>query len=125
VQAPDRLYPGPVPAEGVDPRAAALGAYLRQRAAAFSMSADVNDEQHVAAAGMALLDAADLAEGMRSEDQRLLSLSEAGCFETMPKGGAVFVETDAIRAAIQRPLVGTAMSGSEILTLVVAASGDR
>lgn len=73
---------------------------------------------------MALLDAARLAEGLRSEDARLVTLSELGCFETMPDQTAVFVETHAVRAAVQRPLAGTPMSGSDILTLLVT-SGEN
>jgi hypothetical protein len=102
-----------------DPRAAALASYLYQRAAAFSLSADVNDAQDTARAGMALLDAAALAEQLGPTDQILISLSDAGRFETMPDRKAVFVETDALRAAIQRPLLGSRMTGQEILALVV------
>lgn len=83
------------------------------------MSADVNDEQHIAAAGMALLDAADAAEGLQADDLRLAALSESGCFEAMPDGSAVFLETRAVRAAMQRPLSGQPMSGADILTLLV------
>ena len=102
-----------------DARAAALAAYLRQRAAAFSLSADVNDEQHIAAAGMALLDAARLAERLSSTDERLIALSDAGRFETMPDSKARFIETDELRAAVQRPISGAPMSGHDILTLLV------
>ena len=102
-----------------DARAAALAGYLHQRAAAFSLSADVNDAQETASAGMALLDAAALAEQLRPTDEILRRLSEAGRFETMPDGKAVFLETSDLRAAIQRPLLGGPMTGHEILTLVV------
>jgi len=102
-----------------DTRAAALAAYLRRRAAAFSLSADVNDEQLIARAGMALLDAAMIAEKLSARDGRLTALSEAGRFETMPGGGARFVETAELRAAIQRPLSGTPLSGHDIVALLV------
>ena len=102
-----------------DPRAAALADYLYQRAAAFSLSADVNDAQETAHAGMALLDAAALAAQLRPTDKILTALSEAGRFETVPDGKAVFVETDELRAAIQRPLLGSRMTGHEILVLVL------
>jgi hypothetical protein len=102
-----------------DARAAALADYLRGRAAAFSLSADVNKEQHIAKAGMALLDAAMIAEGLSPTDERLKALSEAGRFETMPNGNALFLETAELRAAVQRPLAGTPMSGHEILHLIV------
>jgi hypothetical protein len=102
-----------------DARAAALADYLYQRAAAFSLSADVNDAQETAHAGMALLDAAALAEQLGPTDESLRTLSEAGRFETMPDGKAVFVETSELRAAIQRPLVGGRTTGREILTLIV------
>lgn len=102
-----------------DARAVALADYLYQRAAAFSLSADVNDAQGTAHAGMALLDAAALAERLGPTDQILKALSEAGRFETTPDSGATFLETDELRAAIQRPLAGRRMTGHEILALVV------
>jgi hypothetical protein len=102
-----------------DARAAALADYLRGRAAAFSLSADVTKEQHIARAGMALLDAAKIAEGLSPTDARLKALSEAGRFETMPNGHALFLETAELRAAVQRPLAGAPMSGHEILRLIV------
>ncbi|GLH98674.1 hypothetical protein Pa4123_39490 [Phytohabitans aurantiacus] len=108
-----------------DARAAALARYLYQRAAAFSLSADVNDAHGTAHAGMALLDAAALAEQLRSTDESLRTLSEAGRFETMPDGKAVFLETSELRAAIQRPLLGSRMTGQEILALVVETAGRR
>jgi hypothetical protein len=104
-----------------DARAVALASYLRERAAALSMSADVNDEQHIAAVGLALLDAAKLAEQLAPDDPRLALLSEAGCFETMPRGTALFIETPALRAAVQRPLAGPPVSGSDILGLIVTS----
>lgn len=99
--------------------------YLRQRASAFSMSSDVHDEPHIARAGMALLDAARLAEELSPSDPRLVALSEAGRFESMPDDTARFLETPAVRAAVQRPLAGVPMSGSEILVLLVdTVSGE-
>lgn len=115
----DGPHTGRVAAEGTDARAAALAVYFRDRASAFSMSADVNDEQGIAGAGMALLDAAKLAESLPAQDQRLVLLSEAGRFETMPNDTALFLETPALRAAMQRPLAGAPMSGSDILALLV------
>jgi hypothetical protein len=108
-----------------DPRAQALALYLRERAAAFSLSADAADEQRTASAGMALLDAAHAAGRMPRTDPRLAALTRSGHFEPMPGGGSRFVETDAIRRAIQRPLSGTPMSGDEILDLLIeSAWGD-
>ncbi|HEX7746786.1 MAG TPA: hypothetical protein VF462_16180 [Micromonosporaceae bacterium] len=102
-----------------DARAEALADYLSQRAAAFSFSADVTDEQQIAHAGMALLDASTMAAKLLPTDERLAALSEAGLFETMPGGKAVFLETAELRAAIQRPLSGTPMTGQQILALLV------
>lgn len=114
-----------VTAAGTDPRAAALAVYLRRHASAFSMSSDVNKEPHIARAGMALLDAAELAEGLFPWDPRLVALSEAGRFESMPDNTALFLETAALRAAVQRPLAGDPMSGPEILALLVDAVNGR
>jgi hypothetical protein len=109
-----------------DPRAQALAGYLRERAAAFSLSADSTGEQHVATAGMALLDAAACAERLASTDRRLEVLSRAGCFEAMPGGSCRFVETHDLRAVVQRPLSGSPMSGEQILDLLagIAGGGD-
>jgi hypothetical protein len=108
-----------------DARATALADYLYQRAAAFSLSADVNDAQDTAQAGMALLDAAALAGRLGPTDEILRVLSEAGRFETAPDRKAIFVETDELRAAIQRPLLGGRMTGHEILALVVKTARRR
>ncbi|MGN9909295.1 hypothetical protein ACTMTJ_17260 [Phytohabitans sp. LJ34] len=105
-----------------DARAAALADYLHQRAAAFSLSADVNDAQETAHAGMALLDAAAVAQRLGPKDEIIRTLSEAGRFETMPDGKAVFLETSELRTAIQRPLLGSRMTGHEILALVVSTA---
>ena len=107
-----------------DPRAHALAAYLRERAAAFSLSADATGEQHITDAGMALLDAAAVASVLPAGDHRLVQLSEAGRFETMPEGTSRFVETPDVRAVLQRPIGGTSMSGAQILTRLVATACD-
>jgi hypothetical protein len=106
-------------ARAADARALALAAYLRERAASFSLSADVNDAHKIARAGMALLDAATIAETFRTDDPTLQALSEAGRFESMPDDTARFLETAPLRAAIQRPITGSAMTGRQILTLMV------
>jgi hypothetical protein len=105
-----------------DPRARALACYLRQRAAEFSLSADFNDAQATARAGMALLDAADLAELMHGSDPRLRSLSEALRFESMPNHEARFLETQPIRAAMQRPLTVPDMTGRQVLDLLITTA---
>lgn len=104
------------PAGAPDPRAAALADYLRRSAAAFSMSADVTGVASTADAGMALLDAALLAERLPSGDATLRVLSEAGLFESMPGGRAAFVEHPDVRAAILRALV----SGEEDAACIIA-----
>jgi hypothetical protein len=108
-----------MPDRASDPRAEALAAYLRERAAAFSLSADATNENHIATAGMALLDAAGLAERLPAEDQRLHALSLAERFDAMPDGTMRFVESPEMRAVVQRPLSGTSMSGGEILAALV------
>lgn len=108
----------------MDPRAAALALYLRQRAASFSLSADVTDLDSTADAGMALLDAAAVADAMVADDPRLRLLSEAGLFETAPGGTARVVESPEIRAAIQRPLVADPQSGVEIVAGIVATATE-
>lgn len=107
-----------------DPRAQALARYLRERAAAFSLSADSADEQHIAFAGMALLDAAKAAELLSGTDRRLATLSRAGRFESLPGGGSVFLETGNIRRVVQRPLSGTPVTGDAILDQIVEAAWD-
>jgi hypothetical protein len=104
----------------------ALARYLRAHAAAFSLSADVTTQQHVAHAGMALLDAAAIAENLTRSDPTLASLSEAGYYESTPELELRFVETEPMRAAVQRPLSGEPMTGRDILTLIAAiANADR
>src|SRR5690606_20465927 len=87
------------------------------------LSADVGDVDSTAAAGMAVLDAAAIAETMTSHDPRLQALSEAGCFESMPDSGAHFLESPQIRAAILRPLVSESQTGRQIIALLVATAG--
>lgn len=98
--------------------------YLRERAAAFSLSADVRESQSTASAGMALLDAAHIADAMPTNDPRLALLSEAGLFESMPGGRARFLETLQIRAAIQRPLVRDPQDGEQIIAYLVATASE-
>lgn len=108
-----------------DPRAQALAHYFRDRAGAFSLSADSTGEQHIASAGMALLDAAGVAERLLPTDPRLATLTRAGRFESMPGGGSTFLETDSVRRVIQRPLSGVPMSGEAILDLLVESAWDE
>lgn len=71
---------------------------------------------------MALLDAAAIAESLPSDDEAIRVLSEAGLFESMPGGRALFVQVPAIRAAVLRALVSDAENGSAILAKLVAAA---
>ena len=107
-----------------DPRGHALAEYLRAQAAALSLSADSTGEQHIATAGMAILDAALLAEHLPSTDQRLANLSRAERFETMPDGGSVFRATQDVQAALRRPIAGAPMTGEQILNLLVTIATD-
>lgn len=109
---------------GTDPRCTALARYLRGAAGAFSTSADVTDSERTAELGMALLDAARIAEAMPSSDQRIRILSEAGLFESMPGGQAAFVEAPEIRRSVQRPLVAGPQSGSMIIAELVATARE-
>ena len=113
--------PGKVPPE---PRAAALARYLRGWAAAFSLSADATHASATADAGMALLDAAAIAESMQGDDPRIRTLSEAGLFESMPNDEALFVETPQIRAGIFRPISSDAESGESIIATLVALAAE-
>lgn len=109
---------------GVDPRAAALARYLRQTAAVFSMSADATDSASTADLGMALLDAARIAEAMPSADPRIRIMSEARLFESMPEGKSVFVEVAEIRRAVRRTLVSGPQDGASIIArLATTADG--
>jgi hypothetical protein len=105
-----------------DARSVALAEYLRRSAAAFSMSADVTGVASTAEAGMALLDAAVIAESLPSEDASIRVLSEAGLFESMPGGRAAFVEIPEIRAAVLRALVSGAENGSVVIANLVATA---
>jgi hypothetical protein len=70
---------------------------------------------------MALLDAAIVAENLTPTDPDLDRLSAAGCFESMPGEGFRFVETEAIRAAVQRP-GRRADDGPGIVALLASAA---
>lgn len=83
------------------------------------MSADVTNAGNTAEAGMALLDAAIIADSITDEDPRIKVLSEAGLFESMPLGAAQFLERAAIRAAIHRPILAGVQAGSAIITELV------
>lgn len=117
------LILGTVDGGATDARALALAEYLRERAAGFSLSADVNQADQIAQAGMALLDAAAMAETLTAGDPTLIALSEAGRFETMPDNKARFLETPQLRAAVQRPISGAPMAGEQILALLVYSAG--
>ena len=88
-----------------DPRALALSVFLREQAAGFALSADVNDSPHIAEAGMALLAAADLAARLYSREPLLVEMSERGMFESMPDHRARVVPRDEINRFIRRGLV--------------------
>lgn len=103
-----------------DPRAAALARYLRETAARFSLSADATDGRRTGEAGMAMLDAALIAEAIPASDPRLRMLSEAGLFESMPDGESLFLENPEIRRALWRPLVSDHESGAAIITKLMA-----
>lgn len=98
--------------------------YLRAQAEALSLSADTTGEQHIARAGMALLDAAMLAEHLPATDPRLRALSLAERFETMPNGASRFIDTPDVPAALLRPISGSSMSGEQILNLLVGIATD-
>jgi hypothetical protein len=102
-----------------------LARYLRSWASAFSLSADITDLSTTADAGMALLDAAAIADSMHSDDPRLKALSAAGLFESAPDGQAIFVETVDVRAAIRRPIASGPQDGPAILTLLVNTAALR
>jgi len=109
---------------GADPRAAALSRYLRRTAAVFSMSADATDSPSTADLGMALLDAARIAEAMPSADPRIRVLSEAHLFESMPEGKAVFIEVPEIRRAVRRALVSGSQDGASIIERLIATASE-
>jgi hypothetical protein len=105
-----------------DARSVALAQYLRRSAAAFSLSSDVRDAADTAEAGMVLLDAALIAESLPAHHEALRVLSEAGLFESMPHGKAVFVESPEIRASIQRALVSDKEDGAAIIAKLIATA---
>lgn len=106
-----------------EPRADALALFLRREAGAISLSADMTGLEHLVRVGLALLDAAALAEDLQRDDPILRQLSEAGCFESMPYGRAAFLSTDDIRRAIRRPISGADETGEDILHSIVSACG--
>ena len=108
----------------VDPRAAALSRYLQRTAAIFSMSADATDSPSTADLGMALLDAARIAESMPSADPRIRVLSEANLFESMPEGKAVFIEVAEIRRAVRRTLVSGPQDGASIIARLISTASE-
>jgi hypothetical protein len=107
-----------------DPRGEALAEFFRREAGAVSLSADVTGQVHLVHVGLALLDAATLAQDLAVDDPVLVQLSEAGCFESMPGDRARFVSTAEIHRALLRPISGTAEVGEDILRSVVTAAGQ-
>lgn len=73
---------------------------------------------------MAILDAALLAENLPSTDPRLLALTHAERFETMPDGVSRFLATQDVQAVLRRPIAGAPMSGEQILNLLVTVATD-
>jgi hypothetical protein len=102
-----------------DARSDALADYLREAAAAFGVCAEMTGLERVAVAGMALLDAADLAQELPPDARVLRVLSEAGFFETMPDSRARFLAVPEMRAAVLRPLVAEPQGGPAILAGLV------
>ncbi len=98
-----------------DPRADALAAFLRKRAALFSLSADVNGSPHIAEAGMTLLEAAGVAEDLEDLDPLLAQMSERGLFESMPGGTARVVESDDLGRLLARSILDPSRDGRGIL----------
>jgi hypothetical protein len=107
-----------------DARSVALAEYLRRSAAAFSMSADLTGVASTAEAGMALLDAARIAESLPAHDRGIRVLSEAGLFESMPDGKATFVETPEVGAVVRRALVSDAEGGAAVIARLVATAAE-
>jgi hypothetical protein len=107
--------------ESIDPRALALAGFLRERAALFSLSADVNDSSHIAEAGMSLLAAAGVAQELGSLDPLLVEFSERGLFESMPGGAARVVESDELGRSLSRSILGQARGGRDVLSDLLAA----
>ena len=105
----------------VDPRAIALAAFLRERAALFSLSADVNGSGQIAEAGMSLLEAAAVAEELQTYDPLLTEMSERGLFESMPDGAARVLASDEVGRSLSRSILGLARDGRGVLLDLVAA----
>lgn len=99
----------------IDPRAAALSRFLRDRAALFSLSADVNDSAEIAEAGMSLLEAAAVAQQMVSSDPLLVTMSERGLFESMPHGAARVVDSVAVGQSLARSIMRGSRDGRTVL----------
>lgn len=107
--------------EPTDPRATALAGFLRERAALFSLSADVNNSPHVAEAGMALLEAAAIAQDLRPMDPLLVGMSERGLFESMPNGGSRVVDSDELGRSLSRSILGKPRDGRRVLKDLLGA----
>lgn len=105
-----------------DPRGAALADFLRGEARALSLFADVTGTMHVARAGMAMLDAALLAERLAPGDRVLVCLAEAGLFESMPQNRARFSATTEIHRAVHRPIAGRIQDGHTLLDSIAFAA---
>jgi hypothetical protein len=88
------------------------------------MSADATDSPSTADLGMALLDAARIAEAMPSADPRIRVLSEAHLFESMPEGKAVFIEVAEIRRAVRRTLVSGSQDGASIIARLITTARE-
>jgi hypothetical protein len=102
-----------------DPRALALATFLRDRAALFSLSADVNGSPHIAEAGMSILAAADIAADLSPTDPLLIEMSERGLFESMPNGAARVLATDDVGRSLSRSIVGATRDGHRVLVDMV------
>lgn len=87
------------------------------------MSADATDSASTADVGMALLDAARIAEAMPSADPRIRTLSEANLFESMPGDEAVFIEVADIRRTLRRTLVSGPQDGPSIIAQLITTAG--
>ena len=105
-----------------EPRAAALADFLRGEARALSLSAEVTGTMQIARVGMALLDAALLAERLSPSDPLLVCLSEEGLFESLPDNRACFAASAEIHRAIYRPIAGRIQNGPAILDTIASAA---
>lgn len=113
---------GPQPTPRADPRSAALARYLRETAAHLSLSDDATALAGTSETGMALLDAAFIAEAIPASDPRLRLLSEAGLFESPPHGDVAFVDRPEIREALRRPLTSDREGAAGIITKLLATA---